>query len=142
MIEKVVPPTLPQKKTAIILASIFTTQEFAVDEIGAGTFEKLPERQRANPAQTTSTTIAVNNERSIGMEVAKPVDLGYVKRWGDDNIAIRDAALFSVSPDKSICFKQDIAAGLSVYLNGVAVLAERPIVYGGLGGKHNLLLRI
>ena len=76
------------------------------------------------------------------MEVAKPVDLGYVKRWGDDNIAIRDAALFSVSPDKSIRFKQDIAAGLSVYLNGVAVLAERPIVYGGLGGKHNLLLRI
>jgi hypothetical protein len=58
LIEKVVPPTLPQKKTAIILASTLTTQEFAVGEIGADTFEKLPERQRATPAQITSTTKA------------------------------------------------------------------------------------
>jgi CHAT domain-containing protein len=79
--------------------------------------------------------IAVNNERSIGIEVTKPMNRGYVKRWGDDNILVRDAALVGLSPDGKIRFKQDISAGLSVYLHGVTVVDGRPIVYGGLGGR-------
>jgi hypothetical protein len=82
--------------------------------------------------------IAVNFERAIGINVVKPIDpanIVYSKRYGDDNMAIREAAVIDLSRDGLVRGRQDFAAGLSIYLSGVTALGGTPIVYGSLGGE-------
>ena len=58
LIENVVPPTLPQKNTAIISGSTLITGAFAADQIGTEMQDEVPETQRATPAQIVSKTEA------------------------------------------------------------------------------------
>ena len=87
--------------------------------------------------------VVVNYERAIGINVAKPINIetiGYDKRFGDDNMAIREASLLRLSIDGKIQSRQDFSAGLSIILTGVAMIDQKPVVYGTLGGEPALAL--
>ena len=80
--------------------------------------------------------IVVNHERAIGINVIRTGNLGaYSKRWGDDNIAIRDSSLIKVSSKGATSFRQDFSAGISVFLRGVKIVNGKPVLYGSLGGE-------
>ncbi len=82
--------------------------------------------------------IVVNYERAIGINIVKPVNLDqyvYNKRYGDDNMAIREGAIFRLSPNGDIRLRQDFSAGLSVYFVGVTAVDGALVGYGSLGGE-------
>jgi hypothetical protein len=82
--------------------------------------------------------IVVDFERAISINVVKhidPTNISYDKRYGDDNMAIREASLINLSTDGTVRARQDFSAGLSVHLTGVAVVDGKPVVSGSLGGE-------
>lgn len=80
--------------------------------------------------------IAVNFERAIGINVVKSTNLGsYDKRYGDDNMAIREGSLIDLSPNGGVESRLDFTTGLSVYLTGMAVAHGKLVAYGSLGGE-------
>jgi len=82
--------------------------------------------------------LAVNSERSIGINVVKPVDpsaVTYQKRYGDDNMAIREGSIIELGRDGMLIARRDLFAGLSVYLTGAFIFDDRAVVYGSIGGE-------
>jgi hypothetical protein len=81
--------------------------------------------------------IAVNFERAIGIDVIRPVDAKFVlnKRYADNNMAVREAALIDLSFDGRVLGQRDFSAGLSIYLAGLIAFQGKPIIYGSLGGE-------
>ena len=89
-------------------------------------------------ATNDGLNIAVNYERAVGIEVIKPGDPStflYDKRWGDDNMAIRESSLINLSSYGDIHTRQDLSAGLSIYLTNITVVEGRPVLSGSLGGE-------
>jgi hypothetical protein len=60
-------------------------------------------------------------------------EVGY-KRWGERSDIIREASIVALAPNGRAVRIQDLSAGLSVFIGGIAAAAHGVIVYGSLGG--------
>ena len=85
--------------------------------------------------------IAAGHERRLGLENPPPVDLDYhSKRWGDESGVSRESSLVQLSAQGKMISRRYISAGLSVYVQGIALPKDQLTIYGALGGMPAITL--
>jgi hypothetical protein len=79
--------------------------------------------------------IAAQHERRLGVERPEfdPVNHGN-KRWGHDIGLHREGSLLYMSSDGTISERRHISTGMNSHLRGVVFPAERPTIFGTVGG--------
>jgi hypothetical protein len=86
-------------------------------------------------------TLAVGHQRRIGFEDRRNLaedGIDGSKRWGDDAATRRDLSVVVLSPDGKQVSRRYQSAGLSLFVQGIAMSNGRLIVYGALGGMPAL----
>ena len=87
--------------------------------------------------------IAAGHERRLGLENPPPVNLDYYlhsKRWGDESGVSRECSLVQLSARGKLISRRYISAGLSVYVQGIALPKDQLTIYGALCGMPAMTL--
>jgi CHAT domain-containing protein len=77
--------------------------------------------------------VAVQHERSLGLEQPAYKGMDYNKRWSEATGDQVEASLLALSKQGAVRDRQFLTAGLSVYAQGIATGETGPMVYGILG---------
>ena len=64
----------------------------------------------------------------------------YNKRFGDDNMVIREGAIISLSQNGKVRARKDFSTGLSIILSGAVRVGNELFAYGSLGGDPAISL--
>jgi hypothetical protein len=96
----------------------------------------FPRSVRAIAVAGNEILAAVSRDRPLGISVRvnkRLAEVGY-KRWSERSDIIREASIVALAANGRAVRIQDLSAGLSGFIGGIASTPQGVIVYGSLGG--------